>query len=517
MPLKQRLILISLVTTGIAMLFAGIMLSAAEVASFRNSLVSDLSVKADIIGNQCTAALLFNVRQDAEEILGALRADEHVEYAAVYSGNGALFATYQGKGSEVLFSQAPPRSDSHHFDFNHLHLFHQISQHGKRVGMVSIRSDLRGLYAVLLRYIIVVGIVIVLSLLVAYVIVTRMQTAITDPLADLVHLMQRISRDKDFSMRASVAGWDELASLADGFNEMLSNIQERDQLLETHRRHLENTVADLQRSTEELQEANKKLKALDRLKSDFISIVSHELRTPLTSIKAFIELILMKPHMPQERKIKLMNTINTESDRLGRLITDLLDLSKIEAGKMNWRMGKVSIDDIVRTSLAGIQPLAQNKGLHMTVNVEPSLPRIFGDKDRLVQVMANILSNAIKFTNNGGAVHITARREPAPQPQIIVEISDTGMGIPAEDIELIFDKFQRSGDLLTSSIEGTGLGLSIAREIVEYHGGALWATSTHGEGSTFTFTLPFEESDEEQAHPLPKSSRNGGSSERHHR
>jgi signal transduction histidine kinase len=134
--------------------------------------------------------------------------------------------------------------------------------------------------------------------------------------------------------------------------------------------------------------------------------------------------------------------------------------------------------------------LFENKGLRLTTAFGAPLPPVCGDPDRLVQVVTNILSNAVKFTRTGGAVHVSARQEPAPGSRLVVEITDTGMGIPSADLELIFEKFQRSGDQLTSTIEGTGLGLAIARQIVDHHGGRLWATSTCGKGSTFTFTLP---------------------------
>jgi signal transduction histidine kinase len=226
------------------------------------------------------------------------------------------------------------------------------------------------------------------------------------------------------------------------------------------------------------------------MKSDFISVVSHELRTPLTTIKAFVELIIMKPGMPEQRKAKLMTTINVESDRLMRLISDLLDLERIGAGAITWRIEKVSIEGVVQSAIESLGPLFENKDLHLKTEFCSPSVRLFGDHDRLVQVVTNLLSNAVKFTPTGGAIHIAVRRESAPEEQAVVEISDTGMGIPPEDLELIFEKFQRSGDQLTNTSEGTGLGLAIARQIVEYHGGRIWATSTLGKGSKFIFTLP---------------------------
>jgi signal transduction histidine kinase len=254
-------------------------------------------------------------------------------------------------------------------------------------------------------------------------------------------------------------------------------------------------TTELKRINDQLQEANRKLQSIDKVKSDLVSVVSHELRQPLTTIKAFVELLLIKSGMPEQRKMRLLGIISIEADRLARLITDLLDLARIEGGAMKWRTERLSIGDIVQASLASLGPLFENSGIQLSREISASLPFFFGDRDRLVQVVTNILSNAAKFTPPGGAVHIAARQTTTPQAQLIVDISDTGTGIPPEDIELIFEKFHRSGDHLTSTTDGTGLGLAIARQIVEHYGGRIWATSERGKGSVFTFTLPLTGAD----------------------
>jgi signal transduction histidine kinase len=244
----------------------------------------------------------------------------------------------------------------------------------------------------------------------------------------------------------------------------------------------------------ELEGANLKLKELDQVKSDFISVVSHELRTPLTSIKAFTELILMKPRMMSEKRVRLLNIVNRESDRLARLINDILDLTKIEAGKLSWNIIRLTMDDLIQTSVSGIQSLADNKSLTFITDMQTAVPPFLGDKDRLVQVMTNILSNSIKFTPLGGRIVITVRHDTTPSSQIVVSISDTGVGIPESELSLVFEKFHRAGDVLTNNTEGTGLGLAITRQIVEYHGGTIRAESSPGQGSTFIFTLPLDHS-----------------------
>lgn len=334
-------------------------------------------------------------------------------------------------------------------------------------------------------------------------------TSISNPLRHLMNVMGELERG-NLGARASLISNDEIGVLSQSFDRMAQEIEKNRSDLQDLNRNLEFRVSEktdnltkayerLKRSNQnlavanrELEEANRKLTELDKLKSDFISVVSHELRTPLTSIKAFTELILMKPKMPVEKRNRLLDIINSETDRLARLISDILDLTKIEAGKLTWHITNLSIPEIIRTSVTNMQSLAENRSLLITTDLDPALPLLYGDRDRLVQVVTNILSNAVKFTPPGGNIRIAARLTEKPKPQISVAVTDTGVGIAAADLELIFEKFRRAGDVLTNNTEGTGLGLAISRQIVEYHGGTIWASSAPGKGSTFTFTLPLD-------------------------
>jgi PAS domain S-box-containing protein len=248
---------------------------------------------------------------------------------------------------------------------------------------------------------------------------------------------------------------------------------------------------DRERLITELQRANEKLKAVDNMKTEFVSVVAHELRTPLTTIKAFIELIMMKPDMAEQKRSTFMTTINAEADRLTRLIADLLDLARIESGSsMKLRHDPLCLEDVVRDAVTSMTPLFESKELRVTTEFQAPLASVTGDRDRLMQVVINLLSNAAKFTPAKGALHVAVRREPTPDGRLAVEISDTGIGIADENVGLIFEKFQRSGDRTAGAIEGTGLGLAISKQIIEHHGGSIRAASVRGAGSTFTFTLP---------------------------
>jgi signal transduction histidine kinase len=227
-------------------------------------------------------------------------------------------------------------------------------------------------------------------------------------------------------------------------------------------------------------------KKLDQLKSDFVSKVSHELRTPLTSIKGFTEILLSYQDIDLKTRQEFLTIINEESERLTRLINDILDISKIEAGKTEWNIQPLSPSEIVVHAVKSVRAMAVEKNLPIVIDVPESLPKIRGDRDQLIQVLDNLLGNAIKFSNSG---HVTIQ---GVQEDRMVRISviDTGVGIPDADIQKIFDKFHHLGDTRTGKPRGTGLGLSICREIIQRLGGKIWCESHLGNGSRFHFTVP---------------------------
>ena len=248
---------------------------------------------------------------------------------------------------------------------------------------------------------------------------------------------------------------------------------------------------------------------IDRMKTDFISTVSHELRTPLTSVLGFTRIIKKKfdevitPHIrTDDKKIKKtmhqigdnLNIIVSEGERLTALINDVLDIAKMEAGKIDWKMEPVSAAEIIERAATATSALFENKGLTLIQNMEDGLPEIAGDRDRLIQVVINLISNAVKFTDKGTITCRALRRD----DNVVVSVIDMGMGIAEEDLPKVFEKFKQVGDTLTDKPKGTGLGLPICKEIVEHHGGNIWAESEPGKGSTFSFTLPIMTEGKEQ-------------------
>ena len=264
---------------------------------------------------------------------------------------------------------------------------------------------------------------------------------------------------------------------------------------------LENANAEIGDLNERLQAENQRLADIDRIKTDFISTVSHELRTPLTSVLGFAKLIQKKledvifPAVQSEEKktqraIKQVGSnidiIVSEGERLTDLINDVLDIAKMEAGKVEWKMEPLAIATVLDRAIAATSSLFEQKSLPLHREIEADLPKILGDRDRLIQVVINLLSNAIKFTDEGA---ITCRAEQVSN-QIRVSVIDTGLGIRPEDQPKVFERFKQIGDTLTDKPKGTGLGLPICKQIVEHHGGTIWVEGDLGQGSIFTFSLP---------------------------
>ncbi|HET9825806.1 MAG TPA: hybrid sensor histidine kinase/response regulator, partial [Chitinophagaceae bacterium] len=244
-------------------------------------------------------------------------------------------------------------------------------------------------------------------------------------------------------------------------------------------------------------------------KSAFLSTVSHELRTPLTSVLGFAKIIrkrldekifpAVEKTNPKTHKTILqisenLNVVVSEGERLTHLINDVLDLAKIEAGKMEWSMETVSMAEVAERAIAATAALFENKNLVLERNIQPGLPDTTGDRDKLIQVMVNLISNSVKFTPKGKVTCKVARKK----NEIVVSVSDTGIGIAPEDHAAVFEQFKQVGDTLTDKPKGTGLGLPICKEIVEHHGGRIWVESELGKGSTFSFALPTTKSTEQK-------------------
>ena len=267
--------------------------------------------------------------------------------------------------------------------------------------------------------------------------------------------------DGDFSSKIRVESEDEIGILAKTFNDMASQIEA---MLE-------------------------QLKRAEKLRREFVANVSHELRTPLTSIRTYAETISDSRELPQETEEEFLRVIINESDRMTKIVQDLLELSRFDSGNIQLTLARFSIERSVREVYAAIALEARKRGHILNLELEWGIPMIMGDRARIEQVLMNIITNALKYTPDGGTIEIISGSQGT---NIFVRIEDTGVGIPPEDLTRVFDRFYRVDKARTRESGGTGLGLSIARDIAVLHGGDIWIESTQGKGTSVTVTLPVE-------------------------
>lgn len=316
-----------------------------------------------------------------------------------------------------------------------------------------------------------------LTLLVAALGVYLVNRLIQRPVSDILEGMRAMAAG-DLSRRVNLTSRDEMGELAQGFNLMAARLEELYS-------GLEQKVAE---RTAELKEKNLQLERVSRHKSEFLANMSHELRTPLNSIIGFSELLEDQTFGPlNEKQKQYVQTVLSSGRHLLGLINDILDLSKVEAGRMELRPEGFLLSEALSSILATVQTLAGKKGIALEVRQDPRLIHLFADPARFKQIMYNLLSNAIKFTPEKGRVRVEAGLE---EDKALISVSDSGIGIGPEDQEKVFQEFQQVESGYARKHEGTGLGLALTKRLVQLHGGTIWVESQPGQGSTFSFTLP---------------------------
>ena len=279
----------------------------------------------------------------------------------------------------------------------------------------------------------------------------------------------------DINYKVTVSRGDEIGMLAESFNKMTDRLKASMDKIKTHSRDLE--------------KAYRELESLDRAKDDFLSLVSHELRTPLGSMLLHAEMLLNKRVNTEEKQAHYHQTIVDQCKRLTRLVSDVLDLSKIEAGRMDLDIQPFLLREAISDIYSVMLPLLQKKNLGFDYDSVPGNIWLRGDRDKIVEVLTNIITNAVKFTPEGGSIDVSITSDSAMGT---IAVRDTGIGIPEEDISKVFDRFSQL-EKVDHHSEGTGLGMTISKSIVELHGGTIWIESTEGKGTTVYFTLPVNE------------------------
>jgi PAS domain S-box-containing protein len=607
MPVRRKVMVSILLTSVVVMLLTQAVFFAYDYIALRQGTARQIATLGTIIATNATASLAFSNKDDAEEILSALKANERVSAAAIYDHQGNLFATYP---ADLLRSALPerPRSDGYYFQQSHLLGFQPMVEHERRLGTLYLDFNIgkvmgERLWNTLLVALTMAGLV----MLVAYLLSRALQRQISSPILALADTVADISARQDFSVRATRHGQDEIGQLTSGFNDMLALIELRetalreseerfrgtlDRMLEgcqiidrqwrfvylnetaatqgrssmdkmlgksmpecypgientamfaqlrhcmyarvgshvenefiypdgssawfelsiqpavegvfvlsldiTARKNIEATLleskSELERKvaerTAELIIAKEQAESSDRMKSEFLATMSHELRTPLNAIIGFTGTLLMKlPGPLNAEQEKQLRTVQMSAKHLLSLINDLLDVAKIESGKLELKIEPVACQRVIDEVVTALRPAAAGKGLQLESRVPQFDVAVLADRRSMSQILINLSNNAIKFTERG-SVTIELDEVDTRTNTVRISIVDTGVGISEADLGRLFQSFAQIDTGSKRRIEGTGLGLYLSRKLAELLGGRITVQSEFGLGSRFSVFLP---------------------------
>ncbi|HUB78309.1 MAG TPA: ATP-binding protein [Bryobacteraceae bacterium] len=469
------------------------MLIAAGVAGFGvnrfwQATGAEMSVAGRLASYQAAPALVRGDRDAAAQVLASLSGDRPVRDALLYDVTGGCFAAFHRFSGGGCPSQPGTLSADNSVG---LAVTLPVPPNGPRAGTLLLvagpppfKAAVR-IYWAFLRWFVLLG------LLVGLITAALARRQVSGPVLQIANIAQRIAQTHGFEERISVEGHDEIARLAQSLNTMLDEICRRDAERAEDRRQLEQQVAECSRVNKELLFAIDKAEEASRLKGEFLANMSHEIRTPMNGILGFTQLCLSTALTDDQRDY--LDTVERSAEALMQLLNDILDVSKIEAGKVELDRAPFSMRDCVESSSRTMFAAAQQKGLKLTWEVDPQIPdNLVGDENRIRQVLLNLLGNAIKFTAEG-SVRVTVGMEPAPDSSLVAHfaVSDTGPGIPADKRKIIFEPFRQADGSTTRRYGGTGLGLAISSGLVDIMSGRIWVESEVGRGSTFHFTAPF--------------------------
>ena len=497
--LNRKLTFISLLSTATALLLVFGAVAVTSVVDHRQQAALQLSALARATGAASAADLLLVDRRQAGATLAALAAQPGISAAVLYDRFGRRLATYRAHGR---LDAAPPALDGIDAEAlaavnaagrsllaRHMRVAQEVRHGELAVGAVLLEADLLPLWRGILASLGLVAVAMGAALPVSLLLAGRLRRSIAEPVAKLIAAAQKVSASQNYALRVPHNRSDELGVLIDSFNTMLAQVEGRGAALLLHRDELERQVGV---RTEQLERAKNAAEAASRAKSGFLATMSHEIRTPMNGVLGMTEMLLATDLTEAQRGYTQL--VKRSGEHLMVIINDILDFSKIEAGKLTIEYINFNLWDLLDDIHNVYTPQAANKGLDCDFDIANDIPvAICGDPNRLRQIMANLLGNAIKFTDQGRIMaRVRVAKEDAQSVLLRFEVHDTGIGISRAARARIFDAFSQADDSTTRKYGGTGLGLAISKQLVELMKGSIGVENGPERGAIFWFTVGFD-------------------------
>ncbi len=505
--IKNKLTLLLMLVSIVLLVIVSLVVLTAELFATRAALIQELRVLTAAVGNSSRQSLVLSQYQETERFLAALATQKYIHAAYLFNDQGAPVAEYLAHKNSVFawkFLEADftaknkdywttSTQEQINLCFYHLGIFTPIFYEGKRVGTLYVLSDLDALYGRLSGVALGTTLALILLFVFSWILAGRLQKPISAPLLNLAGVMEQISVQEDYSVRATKMSNDEISLLVDGLNHLLDQVEHHQRQQVRYQEELELTVdqrtVELRAAVVELKQARRQADAANEAKSHFLSRMTHELRTPLIGVLGMNGLLQRTPLSEQQRT--LVDIVDKSGNDLLALISDILDIARIEAGVVQLEHHEIVPAEIIEDVVELLKTQAQAKGVELSADIPMTAARrVRGDRARIWQIMMNLIGNAIKFTPKGAiTVGLQLVSERQEQGRFVFTVKDTGIGMDKATSQRVFDLFYQHKNLPSEFNIGSGLGLPIVKQLVDLMGGSINVASRPAEGSCFTVEL----------------------------